>query len=151
MLHRILRIRMNNNKERKILINQIRTPDGTLLVSRHVHDYVRHYDKNGHEYAIDGGQSYLSRQISKNAPEYEELSVFEDDPFELIRQHCSRGGRGKDGKGDLTWVPLMNMSNEWLKNVIFYNNKNGLYGYTYFYGLELIYRRNNNIFIDDEI
>ena len=33
--------------EKQIIINQIRTPDGTLLKSMHRHDYVEYTDKNG--------------------------------------------------------------------------------------------------------
>ncbi len=46
---------------KKLIRNAIQTPDGTILESRHIHDYVCHTDKNGHYYAVDGGLSYLKR------------------------------------------------------------------------------------------
>ena len=44
-----------------ILRNSIRCPDGTEIVSRHVHDYVTHAQKDGRIYAVDGGNNYLRR------------------------------------------------------------------------------------------
>jgi hypothetical protein len=56
-----------------IVLNSIRTPDGTLLVSRHEHDFVRYTDRNGLKYAIDGGNEILRRMC---AGPYEELSEY---------------------------------------------------------------------------
>ena len=39
----------------ELLLNQIKTPDGTILRSHSRHDYVTHVDANGHEYMVDGG------------------------------------------------------------------------------------------------
>lgn len=50
----------------RILVNAIRTPDGTLLHSKHRHDCVIYKDKNGKEYGVDGG-------YSRNNNFYEEL------------------------------------------------------------------------------
>ena len=60
----------------KIILNSIRTPDGTILVSTHRHDYVSYKDANGALYVIDGGNDYLKRNIS--GP-YEELSLYAND------------------------------------------------------------------------
>lgn len=38
--------------ERKLLVNRIQTPDGTILTSKSVHDYVTHTDANGEEYIL---------------------------------------------------------------------------------------------------
>tara|TARA_R110000850_G_scaffold23997_3_gene70497 strand:+ start:603 stop:902 length:300 start_codon:yes stop_codon:yes gene_type:complete len=58
----------------KIVLNSIRTPDGTVLMSKDEHDFVRYTDKNGLRYAIDGGNVFLKRMC---AGEYEELSEYE--------------------------------------------------------------------------
>lgn len=133
-----------------ILVNQIKTPDGTLLVSRHRHDYVTHLDKNGKTYMVDGGNSYLRRTQYDDAP-YQELSIYEDSPFELIRQYYCRGGRGKDGTGPLTWVPLNAMNDEWLAACITYNEGLGL-GESVsneMYKKEIEYRKENGISIPE--
>lgn len=68
-----------------IVSNKIRTPDGTILVSRHRHDYVSHEDANGKTYAIDGGLDYLRRIDFESDPAIE-LSVTTEDPWELVRK-----------------------------------------------------------------
>lgn len=158
---------------RKIIVNQIRTPDGTLIVSRYRHDYVTHLDKNGLEYSVDGGLDYLRRTVHEtqltvlkkikiflmrligkkwsDPLAYTEMSIYEDSPFELIRQYFCRGGRGKDGKQPLKWVPLKEMSNSWLTNCITYNEERGMgNGFSNkMYKKELEYREINNINIED--
>lgn len=60
----------------KIVLNSIRTPDGTVLTSKHEHDFVRYTDKNGLKYAIDGGNEIRRRMC---VGEYEELSEYADE------------------------------------------------------------------------
>lgn len=110
--------------EKKLICNRIKTPDGTILISYHVHDYNIYIDKNGLEYMVDGGNQYLRRNTHENAP-YEELSVYSDVPFKEIREVYCRGGRGIGGKEPLKWVPLCDMSIDWLKNCIKYNEERG--------------------------
>lgn len=160
-------------EEREIILNQIRTPDGTILKSMHRHDYVTYIDKNGHEYMVDGGSDYLRRNVveTKKNPllklwifllklvgktwqdplHYTELSVYSDAPFEVIRENFHRGGRGKDGRQPLTWVPMSQMSDDWLRACIAYNADRGAgeSSANYLYAQELKYRLVNNINIPD--
>lgn len=136
--------------EKQILVNQIRTPDGTVLVSRHRHDYVTYTDKNGKEYMVDGGNDYLRRNVHTDAP-HEEISVYSDEDFEKIREHFCRGGRGKDGKEALTWVPLQKMSNAWVLACIDFNADRGMADSvsSKLYNTEIVYRAEKGIFIED--
>lgn len=68
--------------ERRLVLNRIKTPDGTILTSYHQHDYQSHIDRVVGEMAIDGGLSYLGRM----GEEYTELSVWDDAPFEIVRE-----------------------------------------------------------------
>ena len=160
-------------KEKRIILNQIETPDGTVLKSMHVHDYVTYTDKNGRLYMVDGGNEYLRRNVHrtelsawmktkvfllkligktwKDPLEFKEISIYSDAPFEVIRENFHRGGRGKDGRQPLTWVPMSEMSGAWLKACISYNNERGL-GSSFankMYHKELKYRKANGISIED--
>ena len=103
--------------EARIVSNRIRTPDGTVLESRHRHDYVTYVDKNGKEYMVDGGLEYLRRNVHDDAP-YEELSVYDDAPYALVREVFKWGTRGKDGKQPLTYVPLKDLTNDHIEAIL---------------------------------
>ena len=148
-------------EERKILANWIMAPDGTMIPSMNRHDYRTHEtvdtfkrrsmkmddqhmvpDQTRHSMA-DGGCDYLRR-----GGKYTEMSVYSDDPYEVIRRFVCRGGRGIDGTDPLTYVPLMAINNSWLQAIIDYEeefrpeNK-----YIKYYLLEQEYRKTNNITI----
>ena len=104
--------------EKQIVLNSIQTPDGTILISHHVHDYVTHLDENKELYCVDGGTSYLKR--SSNIEYYKDLSVYADDDFELVRVSMERGSRGINSDEPLKWVKLADMSDEHLKAILVY-------------------------------
>lgn len=92
---------------RKLIRNAIRTPDGTILVSRFRHDYVTHVDKiTGKEYMVDGGLAY--QRSSANGDEVF-LCVYDDDDHEIIREALEWGTYGKDGDQPLTFIKLKDM------------------------------------------
>lgn len=107
--------------EKKLIYNAIRTPDGTVIESRHRHDYVSHTDKNGDYYSNDGGVDYLHRTV--NDIPAEDLSLYEDAPHEVIREYLSRGGRGIDGTEPLKYVLMKDINDEWLDAIIVYENE----------------------------
>lgn len=108
-----------------LLYNAIKCPDGTLLVSRHQHDFQMHEQKDGREYFVDGGLLYQRIGYSDN--EYTNLCVYSDDPHEKIREYFEWGKR-KDGVGKLldktVYVKLKDITDdhlialvEWTKDV----------------------------------
>lgn len=102
-------------KSALIMVNAIRTPDGTVLQSFHRHDYRSHVDSsNGRGYAVDGGLDYLRRVCG--GP-YDELSLTSEDDFQLIRERMHRF----DSRSD-QWVALKNMSDDWLAGVVRYHS-----------------------------
>ncbi len=125
---------MNNNQ---IILNRIRTPDGTVLTSYHRHDYKTHLDKNGEVYMVDGGISYIRRSV--NEIPYEDLSIYSDATFETIRLSLYWGNRGKDGKSSLTWLSISEMENSHLKAII--NQNLGSETYRNYMKQELEYRQ----------
>lgn len=134
---------------KSIVHNAIQTPDGTIIESRHRHDYVEYIDANGNEYMVDGGTDYLRRGYT--VADYTEMSLYEDDDIEVIRKVVTRGGRGKDGKQPLTFTPICEMNDAWLQAAIAYNTDYGM-GTSVMnriYAREQEYRKQNNITIDD--
>lgn len=137
-------------EDRKIILNRIKTPDGTVLTSHHRHDYISHIDANGETYMTDGGTAYIHRSV--NIIPAEDLTVYEDAPFEVIRENFYRGGRGKDGKQPLTWTALKDMNDEWLEAAFVYNLERDM-GESYankMYLAEQDYRKLNNIKVDEK-
>ena len=94
---------------RKLIKNSIRTPDGTVITSRHRHDYQSHKDTKSNEiYICDGGTSYIKRSVNKEP--YEDLSLYSDDPFEKLREGIEWGSRGKNGDEPLQYKSISTMS-----------------------------------------
>lgn len=68
---------------RKLIQNKWQTPDGTILISKHRHDYVEYTDKNGDYYMIDGGNDYVRKSVNKE--EMKNLCIYSDGSFETDR------------------------------------------------------------------
>lgn len=115
-----------------------------IITSTHRHDFVT--CKCG-GCSLDGGNDYFRFVGDKT---FTNLSLYEGTPIEELREVVTRGGRGIDGKQPLKHVLLKDMSNDWLKNVIEYEEElrpNNIFLPTY--RKELEYREENNIFIED--
>lgn len=130
-----------STEDTQIILNRIRTPDGTILTSYFRHDFKTHVDKNGETYMTDGGQDYLKRSV--NTIPYEDLSVNSDSPFEVIRLNLFWGTRGKDGKSSLKWISISEMENSHLE--AFIDLRFGSEMYRNYMKQELEYRKLNNI------
>ena len=103
--------------ERFIVLNQIRTPDGTILRSLNRHHYQTYLDANGKEYMVDGGTDYLRRNVHDDAP-YEELSIYSDDSFDVIRRSLHWGTYGPKGDQAKRYVPMADMSDDHIRAIL---------------------------------
>lgn len=99
-----------------LLVSKIMTPDGTILQSRHRHDYVSHVDRNGETHMLDGGLDYVRCSVNKVKPI--DLSCYEDTPHRITREHFSWGTFGVDGDQPLKWILLKDMEEDHIKAVI---------------------------------
>ena len=108
--------------DKYLIYSAIRTPDGTILESKHRHDFVTYIDANGEYYQNDGGIDYFRRSINKEKAE--DLSLYSDDAHEKLREVVSRGGRGKNGDEELKYVLLKDIDDEWLQAIIDYEELN---------------------------
>ena len=131
-----------------ILYNCIRTPDGTLLPSRSVHDYVTHVDKNGDTYTNDGGNEYLHRSV--NIIPAEDLTIYDTDPHEKIREAFYWGSYGKvpDYSKDPVYRPLKDLADDHIKAIIATQNHLPEWRMNVFKE-ELIFRGFNNLFVGE--
>jgi len=100
---------------RELVYNAIQTPDGTILRSRHRHDYVTHKDANGKTYMLDGGLDYIRCSAHKDQ---NSLSVFSDDPHEVQREHIDWGTYGIKGDQPLSYVTIAEMHTDHIKAVL---------------------------------
>ena len=101
---------------RKLIKNSIMTPDGTVLTSRHRHDFKSHKDKNNEIYVCDGGTSYIKRSVNKEP--YEDLSLYSTDSFEKLREGIEWGNYGKNGKEPLQYKSISKMSSNHIKSIL---------------------------------
>lgn len=99
-----------------LIQNAIQTPDGTILVSRHVHDYVSHTDKNGVLYAVDGGLDYLRRQCPVHGNQLE-LSLHCNHSIEYISQYIIWGTRPNTSDGKVVYRFLKDLETDHLKAI----------------------------------
>lgn len=138
----------NNEKPmRKLLISRIQTPDGTILTSRFTHDFQSYKDKNGEIYILDGGCEY--QRVSLNKIPAKDISIYEDSPFNEIREVWSWGTFNTNG--ERIWVTLNKLTNPHIVNIIKYNEDNGHKNSiaNRLFVKELNYRIDNNIYIED--
>jgi len=119
MIFSFINRKQNNimNRNSKILVNKIMTPDGTILISTHVHDYKTYTDVvSGEQYMVDGGNEYLRRNV--NTIPYKELSVYTNDEHILIRNEFMWGTRGKNGDQPLKYVKLKKLTQDHIEAII---------------------------------
>lgn len=101
----------------RIIYSAIRTPDSTLLESRHRRDYKEYKDANGEVYMIDGGCCEYSRG-SVNIEKAERIVLREDDGIDVIREHWSWGSYGPNGDQPLRYILLKDMEEDHMKAIV---------------------------------
>jgi hypothetical protein len=101
--------------ESRILLNRIKTPDGTILTSYNRHNYVEYKDTLTKEVLmVDGGTDYLRRNIGT----YEELSVYDDGSHITRRSAVHWGTRGKDGRQPLVHKLLKDLDSDHIEAIL---------------------------------
>lgn len=104
--------------ERQLVYNAVKCKQcNTLLVSYTRYDYKTCGCPN--QAMVDGGLTY-KRYGALSHADIELISIYADDDFEIVRKFATRGSRGKNGDEDLKWVPVCEMSDEYLAAVLEY-------------------------------
>lgn len=93
---------------RQLVANYVRCRQcGTVLQSLFRHDYKTCLCDN--KTIADGGLSYI-RFGGKDLKWVEPIAVYDDEPFEKVRQHMYRIGYGRDMKGPFHITRLFEMT-----------------------------------------
>lgn len=125
--------------DRFLIANRIKLPNGVVLHSKHRHDYVS-AECDGKHYSVDGGNDY--QRYDSDVQDFEDASVYSDSHFDEIREVLYRGGRGVNGDEPLKYVLLKDMSDDWVKAVVEYEEENRPNNkYLPFYRQEIKHRR----------
>lgn len=132
---------------RKILAKWVMAPDGTMLPSFYDHDFRIHKTDDGRITNVDGGTNSTYSHTSNW--DVTEMTVYEDDHFEVIRRFFCRLNVGEDGKKPYVWTPLFRMSDKWLSKVIDHEKSIKAYSTLYLYIEEQRYREENKITVDE--
>ena len=121
-----------------IVYNAIQTPDGTILQSKHRHDYVDYTDKNGQYYSVDGGLDYLRRGYDKD--DYTELSkTFKDCSLDDCTKYLNWGQNYDKDMNRLPktiFKPICELTTDHIEDIINGNYcSNEMYLYVFNYEL----------------
>lgn len=101
-----------------MLIQQaVRLPNGIILNSVHVHDFIEWQDAEGNEVFMDGGTHYCRRTENFPGIGCTDLTIDADEPFDAICDKLVWGTMGKDGKGPMKWVLVKDMELDHLNAV----------------------------------
>ena len=99
----------------RLIRNALQTPDGTIIESKHRHDYVTYTDANGKQYMVDGGLDYLRRNVHEDQID---LSLYDDQPHEVQRELLTWGTYGINGDQPLQYKSIAQMETGHLEAVV---------------------------------
>jgi hypothetical protein len=100
---------------RNLIYNAIQTPDGTILESKHRHDYRSHLDANGKDYVIDGGLEYVRSSIHADQTS---LALYDDETHAVQAHYLTWGTFGIRGDQPRRDVPIAEMETAHLEAVL---------------------------------
>lgn len=128
-----------------LVLNAIRTPDGTVLESRNRHDYREYTDANGKTYMIDGGLGYVRCSAHEDQ---EWVGCYLEDGHAKVREALAWGTFGKNGDEPYRQVKLSKMSNAHIQACL--DTQPRMYKqFRTAMKNELAYREKQNIIIED--
>ena len=99
----------------QLIRNAIQTPDGTILESKHRHDYRSHNDANGKTYVIDGGLEYVRSTIHEDQIS---LALYDDEPHAVQAHYLTWGTFGIRGDQPRREVRITDMETAHLEAVL---------------------------------
>lgn len=118
---------------------------GETIESHHRHDYQTCGCEN--EATVDGGLDYI-RYGAKDMTKITKITYNHLDPHDLLRCFVSWGTYGKKGDEPLRYVPVKDMSDEHIRNILNVNHQGSAWMRNILKN-ELDYRTEFNISIND--
>lgn len=107
--------------EKKLVYNSVICLScGETLISRFRHDYKTCSCEN--QTMVDGGLDY-QRFGGKNLDLVQSFCIDDSEPFETLRFYIERGTHGINQDEPLRFVKLKDIDDEWLKNIIKYEEE----------------------------
>jgi len=101
----------------QIIQNAIELPDGTILISRSVHDYI---EKDW--YYVDGGNDYIRYGCPVNCEDkIKLLDLYDDSSLSELKEKLVWGTYGISNNlehNSLKWVKLINCTTNHLENIL---------------------------------
>lgn len=115
---------------------------GEQLITHHQHDFKKCSCDN--EVFIDGGINSYTRYGAKDLKKLQPFQIWDNDKFEVIRFYLTRCGRNDLTRGVDNYVKLKDINDEWLNNIILYEEENRPDNrFLRFYKKEQKYRKKN--------
>lgn len=107
---------MKDNKEtiHYLLCNKWKCKDGTILVSKHRHDYVSHTDSDGNYSFVDGGIGGYIRHSGNMEP----MLVYTSDSHEVIRENFGWTSYGINGDEPAKYNLLKELTDDHINAII---------------------------------
>ncbi|MDB4408927.1 hypothetical protein N9165_02575 [Akkermansiaceae bacterium] len=99
----------------QLIRNAIKTPDGTILESKHRHDYKEYTDANGKEYMVDGGLAYIRRSEHEDQVD---MCLYDNEPHEIQSKLLTWGSCGINGDQPMRWIPIVDMDTAHIEAVL---------------------------------
>jgi len=133
-----------DTKDKQILLNSIQCKHcKEIIVSRHVHDYVR---CSCGQVSVDGGTHYLRRGFIE-LTDYKELSKFDDGKHKTRRSSLTWGVNYDKNMKKLKkteWRFIKNLDTEHIEAILKTQTHIGPF-YTEVFKRELLFRENKNL------
>jgi len=129
----------------KLIANKWKTPDGTILWSKHRHDYVCHLDLNGEYYIVDGGNEYVKMSVNKE--KLINLCEYDNGSFECHRNNVCWGRNYDSGLKLLPqteYIPIKDLTDDHIWAILTTQRDMNI-NYRKLMEEELIYRENQII------
>jgi hypothetical protein len=110
-----------------IVASYLITPKGTMLHSKHRHDYVT-LEEDGHFFMIDGGNEYVRYSKPEGLEGADLFTVHSDDKHEIIREFMKWGknyDKDMNRLPETEWVLLKEITDDHLDGILTYLDETG--------------------------